>query len=365
MLAQSVRNPAELQRMPSGLDAPEPGVAVLLNANARKVGERVIRAISHVVPKDDLFVSRSATDARRIALTVLERGYGTVFLGGGDGTFVGFTNELIELLAQPGRFLGAQMPRIGMLKLGTGNGLATYVNASSLRGDGILDDVLRARAGEVPGYRRMELVQVDGVAAPFAGVGVDGKILNDYLWVKNTMGRGFLQHVLSGPGGYLASVALRTVPYYCTHSTNSQCEVRNGQTGPAYRLAPDGSVMEEVAPGGLLFRGKLMMASAATIPFYGFGFKMFPFAGQRRGMMNVRLGAVNVAEVLSNLPKLWKGKWFPENKILDFHATSVDVQMATAMAFQVGGDAAGYRNHVRFGISPQTVEMVDYTGALN
>ena len=57
------------------------------------------------------------------------------------------------------------------------------MNASSTRGDGILNDVLRARTGEVPGYRPMDLLMVDGQRAPFAGLGVDGKVLNDYIWV--------------------------------------------------------------------------------------------------------------------------------------------------------------------------------------
>ena len=92
----------ELDRGPVGLllRAPEPGgrrkkamcawcrdlLAVLLNANARKVDARVVKALSHAVPEQDLFLSRSELDARRIVQSVLERGYPLVFTGGGDGT---------------------------------------------------------------------------------------------------------------------------------------------------------------------------------------------------------------------------------------------------------------------------------------
>src|SRR5688500_9859535 len=57
----------------------EPKVAVLLNANARKVTEKIVRSLSHVVPEEDLFLSRSELDARRIAQTVVDRRYHTVF----------------------------------------------------------------------------------------------------------------------------------------------------------------------------------------------------------------------------------------------------------------------------------------------
>ena len=73
-----------------------PRVAVLLNARARKVTARVVRALSHVVPRADLYLSRSPKDARRIARDILSRGYDTVFCGGGDGTFIGFADEILS-----------------------------------------------------------------------------------------------------------------------------------------------------------------------------------------------------------------------------------------------------------------------------
>ena len=365
MLAQPLRT-SNLRPLPLSSGQTEQKVGVLLNTNARKVTERVVKALTHVLPREDLFLSRSPLDARRIAQTVLEQRYDTVFCGGGDGTFMGFVNEVLRQVdPKVGRYASQTAPRFGVLKLGTGNGLASLVNASSLRGDGILDDVLRARANEVPGYRRMDLLDVDGRKAQFAGLGVDGKLLNDYIWVKDNLGKGFFKRMLSGGSGYFASVALRTAPHYFTHSTFTECEVRNGKSGPAYQLAGDGSAVEEIAPGGLIFRGRLMMAAAATIPYYGFGLKMFPFAAQRRRMMHLRLGAVNVAEVLTNLPKLWNGTWQKKQKIMDFHASEVDVRFAHEMPFQVAGDAAGYRDHVSFQVAKEQVDLLDFSAPTN
>jgi diacylglycerol kinase family enzyme len=364
MLVQPLRS-SEFRQVPETPVASEKKVAVLLNANARKVDARVVKSLSHVVPEEDIFLSRSPLDARRIVQSVLERSYPLVFMGGGDGTFMGFVNELIRQTEPRGRFAGQPLPRLGVLKLGTGNGIATFVNASSPRGDGILHDVVRARAGDVTGLRRMDMVLVDGQRAPFAGLGVDGKLLNDYIWVKENLGKGLLRRVMTGSGGYFSAVAFKTVPHYLTHSTWVECEVLNGAASEAWRLGPDGSPAgEPLAPGAVLFRGKLMMAGAATMPFYGYGFRMFPFASHRRGMMHVRLGQVNTTRVLANLPKLWEGRWFPEG-IHDFHARDVTIRFARPMPFQVGGDAAGYREEVKLSVAPESVELVDFHGAVN
>lgn len=363
MLVQPLRSPS-LRQVPAPSVAPEPKVAVLLNANARKVDARVVKSLSHIVPEEDLFLSRSELDARRIVQTVLERRYPLVFTGGGDGTFMGFVNEFLRQLEPRGRFAGQSMPRFGVLKLGTGNGLANFVNASNPSGDGILHDVVRALAGDVAGVRRMDMVMVDGKRTPFAGLGVDGKLLNDYIWVKENLGKGFFKRVMTGSGGYFSAVAFKTVPHYLTHSTWVECEVVNG-AHEAHRLGADGRpVGEPVAPGELMFRGKLMMAGAATMPFYGYGFRMFPFASQRRGMMHVRLGQVPTTSVLANLPKLWNGRWFPEG-IHDFHAKDVTIRFAQPMPLQIGGDAAGYRDEVKLSVAPETVELLDFHAAVN
>src|SRR5262249_54146856 len=200
----------------------------------------------------------------------------------------------------------------GILKLGTGNGLASVVRASTPRGDRMLEDVLRAKAGETAGVRRLDLLLVEGRRTPFAGLGADGKLLNDYVWVRDHLAKGMFKGLFSGTGGYFSAVALKTLPHYLVHRAAVECEVLNGLTAPAYRLAPNGSVLgEPIAPGAPIFRGRLMMAAAGTIPFYGFGLKMFPFAGQRPGMMHLRLGAASPPALLVKLPAIWEGRSVP------------------------------------------------------
>ena len=73
-------------------------VAVLLNANAKSVSDRLRQEIGKFVPDEDVYYSRSLDDARQITRQVLDRGYSTVLTGGGDGTFVGYVNEMRALV---------------------------------------------------------------------------------------------------------------------------------------------------------------------------------------------------------------------------------------------------------------------------
>lgn len=355
---------SEVEMVPSRLEA-DCRVAVLLNASARRVTPKVIRALSHVVAQGDLFLSRSELDARRIAQQVIDRGYHTVFLGGGDGTFTCFINELANQVSLRSQHHPTPMPRIGVLKLGTGNSLATVVNASEVRGDGLVDDVLRARAGEVPGYKTIDLLLVDGKRAPFAGLGVDGQVLNDYLWVKKNLAQGPLARLMTGAGGYLASVALRTVPYYLTHAREVECEVVNGRGGVAYRMGPEGKpVGDPIAPGALIYRGPLVATSAGTVPYYGFELRMFPFAGKRRGMMHLRLSRLSPQEILANLGDLWRGAYTGEG-LQDFMVRDATVRCARPMPFQIAGDAEGERDELQLQVCAESIELVDFTGALH
>lgn len=340
-------------------------VAVLLNANARKVSEKVIRSLSHVVPREDLFLSRSMIDARRIIQTVLERRYHTVFTGGGDGTFMSFVNETLKQLEHRNQYHHQAPPKFGVLKLGTGNGIASCVNASPLRGERILDDVLRARAGEVPGYRELDLLMIDGRRAHFAGVGVDGRIINDFLWVKQNLGRKpvLKTWMAEGPGAYFWGVALRTVPHYLGHSALSEIEIYNTDDRPAFRLGSDGAPVAEYRPGERMFKGKVSICSAGTTPYFGYHFRAFPFAGRRRGYFSLRAVSITSGQLLSNLSSVWKGKYF--KGFNDFHARKVSIRSEEQLPFQMGGEPEGYRKELTIEIAPERVELVDFSHAVN
>ena len=218
-------------------------VAVLLNANARNVSESLKRELENFVPPDDLFYSRSFDDARGIAREVLARGYHTVLTGGGDGTFVGYVNCLFEEAMQPASAgvqgalrlaplpaYAVRLPRVGVLKLGTGNAVADFSGASARR-VGVVEDILRARSGKCSTSRPLHLLAHEGKRAPFAGVGIDAKLLNDYVSVKEKFG--------AGGFGYFCAIVGKTIPAYALQRGIPNVEVVN-LGGPAWRSGPDG-----------------------------------------------------------------------------------------------------------------------------
>src|SRR6202165_961616 len=191
---------ANVERLP--IRSTNERVAVLLNANAKSVTESLRRELENFVPPEDVFYSRTLDDAQGIARTVIDRGYRTVLTGGGAATFVAYVNCILEEAARGVRRSGAagsaalrlapapaQLPRFGVLKLGTGNSLADYSGASGRR-LGVVEDILRARSGEVSVARPLHLLSHEGKRAPFAGLGIDAAVLNDYVSVKDRLGPG-------------------------------------------------------------------------------------------------------------------------------------------------------------------------------
>src|SRR4030088_24764 len=99
---------ADVERLP--IRSPNERVAVLLTANAKSVTESLRRELENFIPPEDVFYSRTLDDAQGIARTVIDRGYRTVLTGGGDGTFVGYVNCILEEGArgEPHLFLRAK-----------------------------------------------------------------------------------------------------------------------------------------------------------------------------------------------------------------------------------------------------------------
>jgi len=328
-------------------------VAVLLNANAKQVNAGVRRALSSVVPDEHLYFSRSPDDAGEIAEEVVRRRYRTVFTGGGDGTFVAWVNRILEAAERR----AARPPRFGVLALGTGNAVAEMVGAEPRRH---VQDLERYVRGEVHRTRRLDLLTIDGRRTPFAGVGIDAAVLNDYNWIRTQLQDTPLRLLGRGAPGYGLAVALRSAPRYLLERRPCYCELVN--TGrPAWRLDAHGNrIGRPVNHGELLYAGPAMMAAASTVPYYGLGLRAFPFAEKAPGMMQVRVAThLPLHTILLNLGSIWAGD-FTHPGLLDFHADRVALRFEKPMPLQVGGDAEGWRDELTFGMASEPVEMVDF-----
>lgn len=347
-------------------------VAVLLNANAKSVSDRLRKEIGRFVPDEDVYYSRSLEDARLITREVLERGYSTVLTGGGDGTFVGYMNEMRavsahtqampmwsrggaapKLATQPLR-----LPKYGVLKLGTGNALA-HLLGSSASPVGVVEDILRARSGDVRSTRSLYMVDAERKLAPFAGLGIDAKVLNDYVAVKSRLASTPLAALGSGELGYFLAVTCLSIPSMLMQREAPHVRIVN-EGSVAQQLGPDGSpIGRPIEPGEVIYEGPCRIAAAGTVPTYGYGFTIFPHALKAPGRMQLRLTAMSAPEILRHLPAIWKGRT-PGSALLDFHVDKVRMTFDRPMPYQVGGDAEGYREEVVLGVDPVPVEMLDF-----
>lgn len=334
---------------------PAPGarVAVLLNANAKQVCPAVRRALSRIVADEHLYLSSTHDEADAIAEKVVSRRYATVFTGGGDGTFVAWVNRILEAAER----LRGRPPRFGVLALGTGNAVAGMVGANPRRH---VEDLARYVRGEVPRTRRLDLLTCDGRRTPFAGVGLDAAVLNDYIWLKERLSCTPLRRLGLGLSGYGLAVALRSAPRRLLERRPAYCEIVNiGRA--AWRLDSNGERIGRPVPHGeLLYAGPALMAAASTVPYYGHALRAFPFAERAPGMMQLRVAAeLPVRTVLLNLARIWAGT-FTHPGLVDFQAERIALRFERPMPLQVGGDAEGWRDELTLGMAASSVELVDF-----
>jgi hypothetical protein len=71
-------------------------IAVVVNGNAKSVTAEVIETLDQILDSGDLFVSRHVEESEGIARTLVDRGYGTILTGGGDGTFTVVVTAVVK-----------------------------------------------------------------------------------------------------------------------------------------------------------------------------------------------------------------------------------------------------------------------------
>lgn len=327
-------------------------VAVVLNKNARAVTQRQIRRVADINGADHVFVSSSVEDSRRFVCTIVERGYHTVLFGGGDGTFVCCVNDLLAECARQAR----PVPRVGVLRLGTGNAIGYYVGVQPPNERGLRTEIARAAESE-SSTRELPLLKVDGKLAPFAGTGLDSQILDDYAATTRAIDRMGLGSILGSGFRYTLAVGLRSVPRFMMRRL-PQVEVVN-VGGPAYAIGVDGRVDPVSLPRGtVLYRGPCTLAGAATVPCYGFGVRIFPFADLRPDKFQLRCTDASAMEALSHLPSVLRGT-YRSATLRDFLCDAVEIHMEHPVPMQIGGDIQrDHRDFMRIDLAERPVRLV-------
>lgn len=342
---------------PTPPPAPRDGrIAVVVNGNAKSVTAEVIETLDQILDSGDLFVSRRVEESEAIARTLVDRGYGTILTGGGDGTFT----VVVTAVVNEARRRAAPLPRFGLLRLGTGNSLAWVLGASKAgskgSNKGLAADLARLRSDA--GSRDLRLVEAEGMLSPFCGFGIDAEMLRDYNKVKSVLARGPLKRLAPGPVAYAVAATTRTVPSYLFRST-PHCRVIN-EGGDAFRIGEKGAAMGSRIPkGSVIYEGPAKVCSVGSIPYYGFGLRFFPYAEDRPDRMQLRVSTISVYSAMTNFGAIWRGEYEDLGSTFDYLVDDVTIEMDPATSFQIGGDVAGQRSRVRVRLT-EPIRIVDF-----
>jgi hypothetical protein len=206
----------------------------------------------------------------------------------------------------------------------------------------------------------MRLIEVDDYLSPFCGFGVDATVLLHKEATKKWMLKTpVLRSYTTGELLYAMTVVTMTLPHYALY-TMPHCRVIN-EGGDAYRVGYNGSIIGAPIPkGSVIFEGKTKIACCSTIPYYGFGLRVFPYAEERDDRMSLRLSTVPVATFLRNFGTIWTGAYHDPKVIDDFLVEDVTIELDPPAPFQIGGDPRGARARARMRLSPDPVELVDF-----
>lgn len=344
---------APASRSGSALPPAVQRVAVVVNGNAKSVTDEVISTIDQILLGGDLFVSRRLEDAREIARTIVATGYGTVLTGGGDGTFTVTVSEVVREARRQNRAL----PRFGLLRLGTGNAIAWVVGASKAKGKGLAADIQRLL--EDAGSRPIRLIEVEDFVAPFCGFGVDAVVLSDYAAVKTMLQRSPLRRLAAGPMTYALSSVTRSLPS-TVFRRMPHCRIVN-DGGEAFRIGAQGTILGRPIPRGeTIYEGPVRVCGLSTIPYYGYGLRMFPYSEERSDRMHLRVSTIGPTQFVRNFGAIWRGEFDDPDVLFDYLVESVTMYMDPPTPFQIGGDPRGERARVQAMISPQPIRLVDF-----
>ena len=327
-------------------------VAVVLNGNARQVTDELVESFDQLVGSGDLFLSRSLDEAQGIALEIVEAGYPVVLTGGGDGTFV----QMVTAITKEARSRNQEPPRFGLLKLGTGNSLAWALGAGTSH-KGVIADLKRLRHDSA--HRDFRLIEVQDLLTPFAGAGFDALGLKHFHEVRS-----IVRHLpwvgkrASGAVSYAISIPTLTIPEL---ALRPRMEVRIVNRGAAERLDRDGRPCgPAIEKGEVIFEGACIAALVSTIPYWGFGARVFPFAEDRPAdRFCLRVVATNPLQIAAHMLSAWKGTYRHEN-LIDVYAEDVELQFGKPTAIEIGGDPAGMTDSMHARLHPEPIKLIDY-----
>jgi hypothetical protein len=156
------------------------------------------------------------------------------------------------------------------------------------------------------------------------------------------------RRLMGGASRYALAVALRSVPRFATSGRPNAVVTNRG--APAIEMERIGPTGRQEPAGTVLWRGACTLVAGATIPFFGFGLKMFAFATTRHDKFHLRCGDAGLFEIMRNTPAAFRGEYFSEH-VTDYLCDRVSIELDRETAIEAGGELLGRRNHVELGMS--------------
>ena len=310
-------------------------VVAIVNAHARGLSTKLRAKLEQALPHDVRFTG-SLDEARTAIRSEIRRGVDLLVLGGGDGTVV----MGLMLLGEACRAYGKREPAIAVLRLGSGNAIADTVSAT----EDVVDDLARLSRGA--GTRRTQpLLEVLGIRAPFVGMGIDAQLLEDQATVGRVVDRLPGARFVGGGARYALSVALRSVPRFALASRPTAIVTNLGTATAMTKSGPGRSLPR----GAELWRGQCTLVAGATIPYFGFGLKMFAFADSRKDAFQLRCGDAGLLEIMLNAPAAFRGEYFSDH-VSDFTCDRVSIELDRESPIEAGGELLGRRTHLELAL---------------
>jgi diacylglycerol kinase family enzyme len=326
--------------------APGVGLAVLVNANAKRGGRRVAAQIARAMPSANVRLTRTPEEVDAwLGTLVAPR---CILPAGGDGTVMALLNALRRVYGS------RPFPCVGVLPLGTGNALAHSTGAPKL------DVALRivAAASDPLFVRPFGLVECEGTLTPFAGAGWDAQILDDFR-KQLKVSKGPWRWLSKSVYGYVSATILRSAPKSILAGRPNVIVENLGDE--VYTITADQKLLKihGAKLGTVLYDGPVSVAGCSTSPDLGYKFRAYPFAERFPGKMNVRVYDEEAVSAIASIPRLWRGE-HPLRGMHDWFATAVRMTFSRPVPLQIGGDAVGARQTVEYKVAERQVRLVDW-----
>ena len=320
----------------------------MINLRARSGSRALEQQVKSFLPDARVAMTRTLEEARAFVAELRSSPDkpSLIVSGGGDGTAVSLLNEW-----------GEDVPTLGLLPLGTGNGWARATGSPRFR------PAMRKLAAHhhLKSWpsRSFALVEVEGLLSPWAGTGWDAEILADYQSLTRAMPHQ-VAHTVGGFPLYMASLFGKTIPRMVMR-TRTQVRLTN-LGAPALAIDEDGAPTPVVdgEAGAVLYEGPISVCGCSTTRDLGLGFRAFPFAHARQGRMVTRIYSESTLRATRQVRKLWRGH-HPLPNDAHWLLDACRMEFDRPVSFEIGGDVVGTRTSVEFRLATRRAPLLDWT----